>query len=74
MSAKIQVMTSNFYVIIVTSQFFCYYYVEHIKHYSCTKFHDQWSNNNKVMMGRGEGVSGWRLKKNSCQIGLSLTQ
>ena len=50
MSAKIQVMTSylrnNSDVTI-----FCYHCVEYIKLDICAKFHDHWSNNNKVMMG-----------------------
>ena len=38
-------------VIVVTSQLFCYHYVEYIKFDTCVKFHDHQSSNNKVMMG-----------------------
>ena len=37
------------------SQKFCYHCVEYIKLHICAKFHDHWSNNNKVMMGGGGG-------------------
>ena len=31
---------------------FCCHCVEYIKlHHTCAKFHDHWSNNNKVMIG-----------------------
>ena len=40
-------------VIVVTSQIFCYHCVEYIKLDTCAKFHDQRSNNIKVMMGGG---------------------
>ena len=50
MSAKIQVMHHN-YVIVATSQIFCYHCVEYIKLDTCAKFHDHRSNNNKVIMG-----------------------
>ena len=39
------------YVIVVRSQTFCRHCVEYIKVDNCVKFHDHWSNNNKVMMG-----------------------
>ena len=35
----------------MTSQIFCYHCVEYMKLDNCAKFHDQRSNNNKVMMG-----------------------
>ena len=41
------------YVIVVMSQAFCYHCVEYIKLHACAKFHDHWSNNNKVIMGGG---------------------
>ena len=41
------------YIIVVMSLTFCYHCVECIKLNTCTKFHDHWSNNKKVIMGDG---------------------
>ena len=73
------------YVIIVTSQIFCYQFVEYITLDTCVKFHDHRSNN-KVIMGGEIPPKLWKLwwglhdpppppppwltvPKSSCQIG-----
>ena len=66
---KVQIIRHN-YAKVVTSQIFCYRYVEYIKVDTCAKFHGHRSNNSKVMMGPTcLHPHDRRFKKSPCQIG-----
>ena len=53
------------YLIVMTSQFFCYHCVEYIKLDTCVKFLDHRSNNKVIMGGEipPQKNNNWRLKK-----------
>ena len=61
MLAKIQVMAHT-YVIVATSQTFCYQCIEYIKLDTCAKFHDHQSDNYKVMTDNSKKPMSNRVK------------